>query len=239
MSLKIIPAIDLSEGQCVRLRQGDYAAKTVYGDPLQMARDFEGTGLPALHLVDLDGAKAGSPQNLEVLRQICETTDLEVDFGGGLRKKEDVARSFEAGAQQVTVGSIAARQPEVLEAWLEEFGAETFILGADAKQGKIAVGGWLEKTELDLVEFIAAWEQRDISTVLCTAIERDGMLSGPDFSLYSQLMTRFPQLNLIASGGVSNAADLDRLNEMGMYGVVVGKAIYEGKITLEELKARC
>ncbi len=239
MSLKIIPAIDLSEGQCVRLRQGDYAAKTVYGDPLQMARDFEGTGLPALHLVDLDGAKAGSPQNLEVLRQICETTDLEVDFGGGLRKKEDVARSFEAGAQQVTVGSIAARQPEVLEAWLKEFGAEKFILGADAKQGKIAVGGWLEKTELDLVEFIAAWEQRGISTVLCTAIERDGMLSGPDFSLYSQLMIRFPQLNLIASGGVSNAADLDRLNEMGMYGVVVGKAIYEGKITLEELKARC
>ena len=238
--LNIIPAIDLSEGKCVRLTQGDYNAKTIYSDdPVAIAQQFEGAGIQALHLVDLDGAKAGSPQNLSVLEGICRQTGLQVDFGGGLRATEHVQSAFDAGAQQVTVGSVAARQAPKLEAWMQQFGAEKFILGADARKGKVAVAGWLEATTLDLGDFIGAWLERGIRTVLCTAIERDGMLSGPDYSLYQQLHQRFPDMELIASGGVAGVADLDRLNAMGIYGVVVGKAYYEGKISLEELAERC
>lgn len=238
--MKVIPAIDLLDGKCVRLRQGDFAEKKIYGeDPLAVARQFAEAGVQSLHMVDLDGAKTGQPGNLAVLEAVCKGTDLQVDYGGGLRKRENVAAAFGAGAYQVTVGSIAVKDPGRLESWLEEFGAERFILGADAHAGKVAVNGWQEGTEWALEDFIADWLGKGVQDVLCTAIERDGMLSGPDLQLYSSLMDRFPSMRLIASGGVSSVKDLDALEAAGIWGVVIGKAYYEGRISLAELGARC
>ena len=234
--MKIIPAIDLSEGKAVRLRQGDFAQKTVYyDDPVALAGQFEAAGLKALHVVDLDGARLGGPQNLEVLREICAKTGLEVDFGGGLREKAHVEQVLEAGAVQVTVGSVAARRPVEFREWIDAFGAERFVLGADARAGKIAVAGWMEVSEISLEDFIREYLGLGIKHVLCTAIERDGMLTGPDFGLYQRLGELFPEMKLIASGGVSGADDLVRLQEMGLYGGIVGKAFYEGRITLKRM----
>ena len=239
-NMKIIPAIDLMDGQCVRLRQGDFAEKKVYGaDPLAMAQGFEAAGLTALHLVDLDGAKTGSPGNLEVLRAICRETGLVVDYGGGLRRREDVAAALDAGAQQVTVGSVAVKRPDLMADWLAEFGAERFILGADARGGKVAASGWQEGTAVGLEEFIGKWLALGVKDVLCTAIERDGMLTGPDTGLYKRLLGLFPDMRLIASGGVSSVEDLKALDKAGLWAVVVGKAYYEGRISLAEMEALC
>lgn len=234
--MKIIPAIDLCDGKAVRLRQGDFSQKTVYHqNPVDLAKEFEAAGLKTLHVVDLDGARLGGPQNLKVLEDICRTTNLVVDFGGGIRETEQVRMTLAAGAEQVTVGSVAARQPDRFRAWIEEFGPTRFILGADARGGKVAVAGWLEATEIKLEDFIAEYLALGVRNVLCTAIERDGMLTGPDFKLYRKLSSRFPDMDLIASGGVSGLPDLHELKEMDLYGAIVGKAYYEGRVSLKEL----
>ncbi len=234
--MRIIPAIDLSEGKAVRLRQGDFARKTVYyEDPVALAGEFEAEGLTDLHVVDLDGARLGTPQNLEILRRICNETSLRVDFGGGIREIAQVEAVLNTGAKQVTVGSVAAQKPDKFRNWIKELGAERFILGADARAGKVAVAGWLEATEISLVDFIREYLALGVTDVLCTAIERDGMLSGPDFKLYQQLSTQFPEMKLIASGGVSSLEDLQKLKNMKLSGAIVGKAFYEGRVTLKEL----
>lgn len=238
--IQVIPAIDLSEGKCVRLSQGDFDRMTVYGeDPLKVALEFEAVGVRSLHVVDLDGARIGSPQNISVLKSLRENTNLRIDFGGGLRKRTDLEEAFSAGADQVTVGSFAAREPDRFMGWIRAYGPERFILGADARQGRIAVSGWQEATDLSLVEFIARFREEGIRDVLCTAIERDGMLNGPETNLYKELMTTFPDIRLIASGGVSSLEDLDKLQEAGIPAVVVGKAIYENRIGLEDLQKLC
>lgn len=234
--MKIIPAIDLFDGKAVRLRQGDFSQKTIYHeDPVALAQQFEAAGLQTLHVVDLDGARLGGPQNLKVLEGICQTTNLLVDFGGGIREEEQVRMVLDAGAKQVTVGSVAARQPDRFRAWIEEFGPNRFILGADARGGKVAVAGWLEATEIKLEDFIGEYLALGVRNVLCTAIERDGMLTGPDFKLYQSLSNLFPEMHLIASGGVSGLGDLEELKEMNLYGAIVGKAYYEGRVSLAEL----
>ncbi len=234
--MKIFPAIDLSEGKAVRLSQGDFNRKTIYhDDPVQLAREFEAAGLTALHVVDLDGAKTGATQNLAVLEAICNATDLEVDFGGGIRTASQIRDIFNAGAVQVTVGSVAARQPERFREWIAEFKPERFILGADARKGKVAVAGWQEATEITLEEFIGQYLELGVQHVVCTAIERDGMLTGPDFKLYRRLSEQFPKMKLIASGGVAEVDDLAQLQQLDLYGAIVGKAFYEGHISLEQL----
>lgn len=234
--MKAIPAIDLSEGKAVRLSQGDFARKTIYhDDPVALASEFEAAGLTALHVVDLDGARTGGPQHLSLLEEICKATNLQVDYGGGVREASQVRAILDAGGQQITVGSVAARQPERFRTWLKEFGPERFILGADARKGRIAVAGWQEATDLSLEDFIGEYLASGIKEVLCTAIERDGMLTGPDLNLYRQLQERFPEMNLIASGGVSGVEDLEALTAQSTYGVVIGKAYYEGRISLEQL----
>lgn len=234
--MRIIPAIDLSDGKAVRLSQGDFARKTVYGDdPVGLAIEFETSGLKDLHIVDLDGARFGNPRNLETLHQICERTQLRVDFGGGVREAQDVEMILGAGASQVTVGSIAARKPELFRKWIGEYGAEKFILGADARAGKVAVAGWMEATEIELEDFIKEYLGLGVLDILCTSIERDGMLTGPDLKLYRELGNRFPEMRLLASGGVSGLEDLEALQAMGISGAIIGKAFYEGRISLEEL----
>lgn len=239
--MNIIPAIDLSEGKAVRLRQGDFNQKTIYHqDPVALAQEFADAGLKALHIVDLDGARLGNPQHLELLEKMVAQTTLEIDFGGGIRTADQMQAVFDAGAVQITVGSMAARDPELFKACITRFGADRFILGADARQGMVAVNGWQEATSITLEDFIGDYLALGIQDVLCTAIERDGMLNGPDFNLYKGLMQTFPTMQLIASGGVSQADDLIRLKALGIPGVVVGKAYYEGHIslaTLNELNA--
>ena len=234
--LDVIPAIDLMEGFAVRLQQGDFARKTIYDrDPVGLAQRFEDAGMRALHLVDLDGAKAGKPQNLRVLEGIRKATALRLDFGGGVREEQQVRSILSAGAHQVSVGSMAQQAPDQFRAWVETFGPGVFLLCADLKGGKVAVNGWQESSQAGWEAFLKTWTEVGIQRVLVTAIERDGMLTGPDFALYAAILEAFPQLELIASGGVSGAEDLERLQEMGVPGVVVGKAIYEGKINWKEL----
>ncbi|MBX3101565.1 MAG: 1-(5-phosphoribosyl)-5-[(5-phosphoribosylamino)methylideneamino]imidazole-4-carboxamide isomerase [Bacteroidetes bacterium] len=236
--MQIIPAIDLIDGKCVRLRMGDYADKTVYGeDPLAMARRFEAAGLRRLHLVDLDGAKAKHIVNGEVLAAICRGTSLVVDFGGGVANDTELERAFDLGAQMVTAGSIAAREPDTVLRWLAKHGAGRIILGADARDGKIAVGGWQETTSQEIGAFIRPFYEAGIRLVISTDIAKDGMLQGPSFGLYEQLLTAFPGLQLIASGGVTTAEDLQQLSQMGLHGAIVGKAYYEGRLTLADLAA--
>lgn len=235
--IKIIPAIDIIGGKCVRLSQGDYDRKTVYNEnPLEVARMFEDTGINRLHLVDLDGAKAKHIVNYKVLEQIASKTKLVIDFGGGLNSDEDLKVAFESGAAMVTGGSIAVKEPDVFLSWLEKFGSEKIILGADAKDGKIAVSGWQESTELSVIEFIAEFHQKGISKVISTDISRDGMLSGPAFELYTEIMETLPKVEIIASGGIASMEDIYKLAEMGVPGVITGKAIYEGKVRLKEIE---
>jgi phosphoribosylformimino-5-aminoimidazole carboxamide ribotide isomerase len=235
--IEIIPAIDIIGGKCVRLSQGDYDRKTVYNEnPLEVARMFEDAGITRLHLVDLDGAKAKHIVNYKVLEQIASKTNLIVDFGGGLKSDEDLKVAFESGAAMVTGGSIAVKEPEIFLSWLEKFGSEKIILGADAKDGNIAVSGWQESTELPVVEFIVEFQKKGISKVISTDISRDGMLTGPAFELYAEIMETLPKVEIIASGGIASMDDIYKLAEMGVPGVITGKAIYEGKISLKEIE---
>ena len=237
--MRIIPAIDLIDGKCVRLSQGDYTTQKVYSEsPLEMAKQFEGAGIQYLHLVDLDGAKSGSIVNHKVLEQIATKTNLKVDFGGGLKSTKDATIAFESGANQITGGSIAVKNPTVFLEWLNEFGTEKIILGADCKNRKIATNGWYESSELDVSDFISDYLKKGISYVISTDIEMDGMLNGPSFDLYEELV-QLNGLQLIASGGVATINDLVRLKEQGCEGAIVGKAFYEGRITLKELSELC
>jgi phosphoribosylformimino-5-aminoimidazole carboxamide ribotide isomerase len=235
--IEIIPAIDLIDGKCVRLSQGDYNQKTVYNEnPLEVAKMFEAAGIRRLHLVDLDGAKAKHIVNHKILEEIATNTKLIIDFGGGLKSDEDLEIAFNSGASMVTGGSIAVKQRDTFLKWLEKYGAEKIILGADAKNGNIAVSGWLETTELPVIEFISEYHKNGILKVISTDISRDGMLSGPAFDLYSEIMETLPKVEIIASGGIATMDDILRLNEMGVPGVIVGKAIYERKIQLTDIK---
>lgn len=232
----IIPAIDLIEGKAVRLTQGDYSQKKEYNArPLEVAQQFEDAGLTRLHLVDLDGAKEKRVINWKVLEQIASKTSLHIDFGGGVQSDDDLRVVFECGAKQVTGGSIAVKKPEVMERWLSRHGAEAIILGADAKNEKIAVSGWEESTEVWVYDFVGQWVEKGIQYVISTDVAKDGLLQGPSFELYRNLQDQFPGLNVIASGGVSNMTDIETLADMNVFGVIVGKAIYEGRVTLKEL----
>ena len=234
--MHIIPAIDLIDGKAVRLTQGDYRQKTEYNArPLEVAQQFEDAGLTRLHLVDLDGAREKRVINWKVLEQIASKTRLHVDFGGGVQSDDDLRMVFECGAKQVTGGSIAVKQPDVLERWLSQHGPDKIILGADAKNEKIAVSGWEEGTDVWIYDFLEQWVEKGIQYVISTDVAKDGLLQGPSFDLYRNLQDRFPDLNIIASGGVSNLSDIEMLADMEIYGVIVGKAIYEGRVTLKEL----
>jgi len=236
--MQIIPAIDLIDGKCVRLSQGDYSSKKEYhDDPLEMAKRFEGVGIQRLHLVDLDGAKAKKIVNAEVLERICAGTSLQVDFGGGIQSDEEIEKAFKLGAKQVTGGSIAVKNPALFEAWIATYGSDKIILGADAKNKKIAVGGWEETTSVDLIPFIKDYLEKGISYVICTDVAKDGLLQGASVELYKEILQEIPGVKLIASGGVSSVADLEELEKIGVYGTIVGKAYYEGRVTLEELAA--
>lgn len=234
--IEIIPAIDLIDGKCVRLSQGDYNRKTIYNeDPFEVAKMFETAGIRRLHLVDLDGAKAKHIVNYKVLERIAAKTNLVIDFGGGLKSDEDLKIAFNSGAAMVTGGSIAVKEKETFLKWLEKYGSDKIILGADAKDGKIAVSGWQEATELPVIDFIAEYNKEGIQKVISTDIGRDGMLTGPALDLYSEIMETLPDIEIIASGGIASMNDIFKLNEMGVPGVITGKAIYEGKISLKEI----
>ena len=234
--MEIIPAIDIIDGKCVRLTQGDYSQQKIYNErPLEVARAFEDAGLQRLHLVDLDGAKAGAVKNWKVLETLTGKTALVIDFGGGIKKAEDVDIVFNSGAALATIGSLAVKQPEVFVQWMAHYGAERFLLGADVKNEKIAVSGWLETTDKWIYDFIEEYVQRGVRQVFCTDVSKDGLLQGPSLELYKNIVEKFPQLNFIASGGVSELDDVYRLEEAGCKGVIIGKAIYEGRITLAEL----
>jgi phosphoribosylformimino-5-aminoimidazole carboxamide ribotide isomerase len=235
--MEIIPAIDLIDGKVVRLTEGDYSKKTEYAsNPLDIAKQFEDAGLKRLHVVDLDGAKKGAVVNWKVLEDIAAKTSMLVDFGGGVKQKADVKRIMNAGARWVTIGSMAVKQPVVFSDWLDEYGPENFFLGADVRDGKIAVGGWLETTAIDVHEFIRQYTEKGLRYVFCTDISKDGKLEGPATSLYKELLARNPDIQLVASGGVTNVQDLDDLKEAGCHGAIVGKAIYENRISLQDLK---
>lgn len=233
--IELIPAIDIIDGKCVRLTKGDYDQKTVYGNPIDMAKEFERIGYTRLHVVDLDGAKSKHIVNDAVLRAITTETNLTVDFGGGIKTDEDLEKAFAAGASMVTVGSIAVTNPDLFMGWLEKYGAEKMILGADVRHGKISINGWKEDSDEDLLSFLEKYVDAGVKNVLCTEISKDGTLSGPAIDLYRQVMDAYPALHLIASGGVSSKEDIIALDAAGIPAVVFGKAIYEGKINLKEL----
>ena len=236
-NMEIIPAIDIIEGKCVRLTQGDYAQKTVYNEnPLEVALEFQDAGLKRLHLVDLDGAKAGAVKNWKVLETIAGKTGMVIDFGGGIKTEKDVDIVLNSGAALATVGSIAVKNKESLLKWMRQFGAEKFLLGADVKEGKIAISGWLEETDIEVVEFIRGYREEGIQQVFCTDVSKDGLLQGPSTELYKEILDALPGLHFIASGGVSTLKDLEDLQQIGCAGAIVGKAIYEGRITLQEFK---
>lgn len=234
--MEIIPAIDLIDGQCVRLTQGDYAQKKVYSDnPLEMAQRFEAAGLKRLHLVDLDGAKQKKPINTEVLQAISQQSNLNIDFGGGIRQEEDIKRILKSGAQQVVIGSLAVKQPKKLRVWLERYRPERFILAADVRGEYISTHGWQESTDLHWKDFIEQYQALGVVDFLCTDVAKDGKLQGSSEALYQRILEAFPTIGLIASGGVISLAELQRLHDIGCKGAIVGKAIYEGILTLEEL----
>jgi len=234
--MQIIPAIDLIEGKCVRLTEGDYAQKKIYNeDPLEVAKAFEGIGLMRLHLVDLDGAKAGEVVNWKVLEKIANQTSLKIDFGGGIKKENTLKTVLDTGAAYATIGSLAVKNRNIFEEWIERFGAAVFMLGADVFEEKIAIGGWLEKTDIDVYDFMQSYLNKGLTQMFCTDIQKDGKLQGPSIDLYKKIITKFPSLQLIASGGVSNLQDLKDLRAIGCAAAIVGKAIYENRITLQEL----
>ncbi len=234
--MQIIPAIDVIDGKCVRLSKGDYGTKKVYNeDPLEVARQFEDWGIKRIHVVDLDGAKAGHIVNHRILDHICGHTGLVVDFGGGLKSTSDLRIAFECGAAMITGGSIAVKNPTEFESWIESYGPDKIILGADAKDRKIAVTGWTETSAQDLIPFVADYRAKGLNKVICTDISRDGMLQGPAVDLYKEMLSSVDGLFLIASGGVGSAADIEALAEAGVPAVIVGKAIYEKRISREDI----
>jgi phosphoribosylformimino-5-aminoimidazole carboxamide ribotide isomerase len=234
--ITIIPAIDIIEGKCVRLSRGDYATKKVYNqDPLEVAKQFEASGITRLHLVDLDGAREQRVINWKVLETLANRTELRIDFSGGIRSDDDVHISFECGAKQITAGSIAVIEPQIVTNWLAKFGNDKIILGADIKEGKIAISGWQDSADIELLPFLENYHQKGIRQTICTDISRDGMLSHPAFQLYREIKAKFPKLAVIASGGVSSVDDIWQLQDNEIDGVIIGKAIYEGRIRLEDL----
>lgn len=233
--IELIPAIDIIEGRCVRLTKGDYEQKTIYGEPLEMAREMERIGFKRLHVVDLDGAKSKHVVNSHVLKAITAETELTVDFGGGIKTDEDIQTAFDCGAAMVTIGSVAVTQPALFQRWLEQYGPERIILGADVRNGRISINGWKEDSGEELLPFLKRYVEMGVSNVLCTEISKDGTLAGPAIELYRQVMKAYPGLHLIASGGVGTMDDIQQLDEAGIPAVVFGKAIYEGKINLQEL----
>ena len=236
MKIELIPAIDIIGGQCVRLTKGDYDQKTVYSDsPAAMAKEFEALGFKRLHMVDLDGAKSKHIVNSSVLRRVTTETQLVVDFGGGIKTDEDIEKAFAAGAAMVTVGSVAVTNPDLFMGWLEKYGAKRMILGADVRHGKISINGWKEDSSEDLLPFLKKYVDAGVRNVLCTEISKDGTLAGPAIDLYKSVMDAYPELHLIASGGVSSKEDIKALDAAGIPAVVFGKAIYEGRIDLREL----
>jgi phosphoribosylformimino-5-aminoimidazole carboxamide ribotide isomerase len=236
--MQIIPAIDIIDGKCVRLTEGDYSQKKIYNEhPLEVAKQFEGVGLQRLHLVDLDGAKAGAVKNWKVLETIAGKTSLVIDFGGGIKTDNDVKIVFDSGAALATVGSIAVKNEQEFVKWLLQFGAEKFLLGADVKNEKIAVGGWIETTDIWVYDFIEKYIQHGLRQIFCTDVSKDGRLEGPSTDLYKNIVTKFPELYFIASGGVSSLQDLDDLQEAGCKAAIVGKAIYENRISITDLKS--
>lgn len=234
--MTIIPAIDIIDGKCVRLTQGDYTQTTIYNEnPLEVAKAFEAAGLQRLHLVDLDGARAGVIKNWKVLQTIASNTKLIIDFGGGIKKEEDVKLVFNSGAAFATIGSLAVKNETLFVNWLSQFGAGKFLLGADVKKEKIAVAGWLETTDVWICDFIEKYIGHGVQQIFCTDVSKDGKLEGPSIDLYKNIIEKFPNLHFIASGGVSSIKDLDDLQTIGCSGAIVGKAIYEGRISLKEL----
>jgi phosphoribosylformimino-5-aminoimidazole carboxamide ribotide isomerase len=235
--MRIIPAIDIIDGKCVRLSQGDYNTTKIYNEnPLEVAKQFQDHGIKYLHLVDLDGAKSKHIVNYKVLERIASATDLKIDFGGGLKSDKDLEIAFNSGATQITGGSIAVKDRETFLSWLEKYGSKKIILGADAKDEKVAVSGWLEDSKEDLLPFIKSYRENGIQYVICTDIAKDGMLEGPSFELYQKILEEIPDLKLIASGGIAEFDDLPRLQEMGCEGAILGKAIYENRISLKQLE---
>ncbi len=237
--MTIIPAIDIIDGKCVRLKQGDYAQKIVYNDnPVEVAKQFEAAGIERLHMVDLDGAKAGKIINIKTLEAVAAETNLVIDFGGGVKSITDVSNIFDAGAQMVTIGSLAVKHPEVLEEWLMEFGTQKFMVGADVLDGKIKISGWLVDGGINIFDFIGKMLGLGVTNIFCTDISKDGAMEGPSLELYKQIMAEHPEVNLIASGGVSNVNDVLQLKEIGCQGAIIGKAIYEGKVPLNPFEAK-
>ncbi|MEY4383467.1 MAG: 1-(5-phosphoribosyl)-5-((5-phosphoribosylamino)methylideneamino)imidazole-4-carboxamideisomerase [Bacteroidota bacterium] len=236
MKFQIIPAIDIIGGQCVRLTQGDYGQKKVYhNDPLEVAKAFEGAGIQRLHLVDLDGAKEKRIVNQKVLERIANGTRLHIDFGGGVQSDEMIDMAFSSGAKQITAGSIAVKNPDLVISWFEKYGSDRIILGADAKNEQIAVSGWQENSNISIYTFLNDYVQKGAKYIISTDVAKDGLLQGPSFDLYANIQSKQPDLHIIASGGVSCMEDLEQLRDMNLFGVIVGKAFYEGKITLEQL----
>ena len=239
--MRIIPAIDIIDGKCVRLTKGDYDTKKIYNEsPVEVAKEFQDAGIEYLHVVDLDGAKASRIINYKVLEQIATKTSLKIDFGGGLKSDEDLNIAFESGANQITGGSIAVKKPEVFESWIQKYGSDKIILGADFYPddtgGKIAISGWQEESNLALLPFIQGYQEKGISYVICTDISKDGMLQGPSFGTYEEILKPSKDIKLIASGGISNFDELPKLDELGCEGVIIGKAIYENRISLKGLE---
>ncbi|MBE7645861.1 1-(5-phosphoribosyl)-5-[(5-phosphoribosylamino)methylideneamino]imidazole-4-carboxamide isomerase [Tenacibaculum finnmarkense genomovar ulcerans] len=237
--MRIIPAIDIIEGKCVRLTKGDYATKKIYNEnPVEVAKEFEDNGIEYLHLVDLDGAKSQHIVNYKILEQITSKTNLKIDFGGGLKSNDDLRIAFNSGATQITGGSIAVKNPEIFTGWLTKYGADKIILGADCINRKIATHGWLETSEVDVVDFIKEYEKIGVKNTICTDVAKDGMLQGASVELYKEILSK-SGINLIASGGVASIDDLIELKEIGCEGAILGKAIYEGYISLKELQKLC
>ena len=235
--MRIIPAIDIIDGKCVRLSKGDYATKIIYNeDPLEVAKKFESHGIQYLHLVDLDGAKSKHIVNYKILEQIALKTTLKIDFGGGLKSDDDLNIAFNSGAHQITGGSIAVKNPLIFKKWLKKYGNEKIILGADSNDEKIAINGWLEESDQELIPFIQKYIDEGISYVISTDISKDGMLQGPSFDLYSKILHKIKNIKLIASGGISTIEEIPKLAELGCEGTIIGKAIYEGRITLKQLE---
>jgi len=235
--MRIIPAIDLIDGKCVRLTKGDYSTQKTYNEyPLEVAKAFEAHGIQYLHLVDLDGAKSKHIVNHRVLEEIATKTNLKIDFGGGLKSDEDLKIAFDCGAKQITGGSIAVKEPNVFEQWISKYGKNKIILGADVQGDRIATNGWMETSEHRLVDFISAYKSKGIEYVICTDISKDGMLSGPSFEVYQNLLKQHPEIKLIASGGISTFEELPKLADLGCEGTIIGKAIYENRISLKELE---
>ncbi len=234
--MRIIPAIDIIDGKCVRLTRGDYSTQKTYSDnPLEIAKEFEANGIKYLHLVDLDGAKSNHIVNHKILNEIASKTSLNIDFGGGIKSDEDAIKAFENGAKQITGGSIAILNPQLFNKWLSHYGSDKIILGADSLNRKIATHGWQQESQIDVVDFISNYEEKGVKLVICTDISKDGMLQGPSIKLYKEILSK-TDVSLIASGGVTNIDDLHLLQQIGCEGAIIGKAIYEGNISLKELR---